>query len=342
MERRAVVTALALGVVVSLSVGAGAGLLLAPTPVPDVVAPKAGPSVVAVVPQPFTDERGVRATPKLAPAREYHATAIGVVRASQCVPGHEITSGSPVFTVDDRVIIALHLDAPPWRTLIAGMKGEDVADFQRELTRLGYAVADDGTYSAATATQAAKLWAAAGVSKTSTLPLDRIVWLPDGSATPATCALTVGATLTGTDTVFTTGGQLEALTLALAADAVPGARVASLDGGVTAALGPNGTIVDPVFLAAFAKTRGYLAWQADPTDPPTVTVRLAQPITVVAVPPAALYQEAGEQACLVDGGGGAVSVRIVGSQLGQTFVAASPALPADVTVPVPKDPPLCA
>jgi len=322
-------------VVVSLGVGLSVGLFVGRPPVPRDVAAPTGTPLIGLAAQPFTDQISVPADAQLTPARTFTSTASGVVRATSCAAGQAINSGDPVLTVDDRVVIGLHLDAPPWRDLSAGAKGADVTDLQNELVRLGYPTAVNGVYSQSTAAQVKRLWASVGVPNQSTVPLGQLVWLPDTSETPTSCAQQVGDMRDVDAPVFTTGGQLQGLTVRLPDGVWPGARVASLDGQVSAPIGDEGAITDATFLAAYTKTRGYVLWAADNTNGLTVLTLLAAPIQVVSVPPAALYDVQAIDACLVDGANNPVAVQIVASQLGETFVTGD-SLPTDALTPAPQ------
>jgi len=331
---------LASGLIVAVVVGVGLGLLLAPTPLPSVVAPGSGPSVVTLTVQPFTDQRVVPARGQVTAQQEYRSAVAGMVRASQCSPGQEVVSGEPLLTVDNQVVVALHLATPPWRDLAMGIQGDDVKDFQDELARLGYAVNTDGVYSHQTASVAAEFWKAAGVAKQTSLPLSSIVWLPTEKALPTTCVDHIGNARAGGNVVFTSGGSLEKLTLDIPETVQSGERIAMLDKSVQATINVDDTITDPGFLAAYAQSRTYLQWATDNSTALTVTVQLVAAIQVVAIPPSALYQVSGPHACLINQAGDAVPVQIVGSQLGEAFVTASP-LPTAAMVPAPKDAPPC-
>jgi hypothetical protein len=117
----------------------------------------------------------------------------------------------------------------------------------------------------------------------------------------------------------------------------------AVTGEVRADVGEAGEVQDPGFLEAFAATRGFREWAAAPDSSPlpTVAVELAEPVAVVGVPPSALYNVVGDAACVVDEVRGAVVVRIVGSQFGQSFVTAEP-LPGRVKVWPPEEAPPCA
>ena len=340
VNRRVLVSIVAVCVVVGVGVGLSVGLFIGRSPAPSVVAAPTGTPIVGLVPQPFPDQISVPVDARLAAARSFTSAASGVVRASYCAPGKSINSGAPVLVVNDRVVVGLHLDSPPWRDLSVGVKGADVTDLQNELVRLGYQTPVNGVYSQSTVAAVKKLWVAAGAPSQSTVPLAQIVWLPEVSETPSVCGQQVGDFRGVGDVVFTTGGQLEGLTVRWPDGVWPGDRIANLDAGVSAPIGGDGAISDPGFLAAYVKTRGYIQWLGDDSNTLTVQTQLATPIQVVAVPPAGLYNVQGGDACLVDGGNTAVAVQIVASQLGETFVT-GPMLPAQVVSPAPRNAPSC-
>jgi len=331
---------LTVGVVVCLAVGLSAGLFIARSPAPNAVAVPTGSAIVGLVPQPFSDQISVQVDAILTQARSLASAASGMVRASSCTPGKAINSGDAVFVVDDRVVVGLHLDAPLWRDLAIGARGGDVTDVQNELVRMGYHTPVDGVYSQSTAAAMARMWVAAGASSQGTLPLAQIMWMPEVSETPSVCAQQVGDVRGSGDVVFTAGGQLEELIVHWPDGVWPGERVVSLGAGVTAPVGGDGMISDSTFLAAYTRTRGYVQWLSDGANALAVQAQLASPIQVVAVPPAGLYDVQGEDACLVDGMNTSLAVRIVASQLGETFVTGQ-ILPTQVISPAPRDAPSC-
>jgi hypothetical protein len=304
--------------------------------VPDVVVdPAAGSGVVEVVGREFDDARTVAATVRLTAKREYSSQAAGVVRKVRCAAGKRLRSGSVVVTVDDRPVVALRMASPPWRSLSMGARGSDVEDLQRELRRLGAAVEVDGYFSWALAQRVRDFWTGLGVKNLFELPLDRVVWLRSKSVVPGTCDVKVGDRIGAGAVLFTTGGRLESLRVQLPETAQSGARAALWDEDVAAPILQDGVVDSPVFLAEFAKGREYVAWLADRENAKlTVATRLAEPVRVVPVPPSSLYGVDGGEGCLVDDGAPR-RVRIIASELGETFVSAEP-LPSKVRVPAPE------
>jgi peptidoglycan hydrolase-like protein with peptidoglycan-binding domain len=320
--------------VVGVCGGVAAGLLVVPVPVPDVVSVEVGAERVVVEPREFDDARNVPATPVMTDRREYSVQGSGVVRRVDCVPGEAVGSGFSLMTVDDRVVVALRLASPPWRSLAMGMRGADVRDFQKELTRLGYEVEVDGFFSWAMVGPVKEFWASVRVKDFGELPLDRVVWLDSKQVTPMECPVEVGDRIEPGTVVFSTGGQLESVVLELPEGLQPGERMAvTYDGGPEAVIGAEGVLEDAGFLEAFTERRDYRMWLEDPASGITVATHLAQPLRVVPVPAAALYGVVGSQGC-VDDAAGPVRVEIVASQLGQTYVVGDP-MPSEVSVPAP-------
>lgn len=339
-SRRLLVSTVGVCLIVGIAIGLTVGLLVAPSPVPGEVAVATGEPVIDLAPQPFVDQVSVPAAASLTPEETMSSAAAGVVVATRCQPGVTVNSGKAVLTVDNRVVIALHLAAPLWRDLAVGDKGPDVADLQKELTRLGYPVKNDGVYGRIMADQVKRLWASVGAGKLTSVPLGQVMWMPDASVTPSSCAQKPGDVRTGGEPVLTSGGQLTGLSLSLPDGIWPGARLATLNDGTSANISDDGTVTDTDFLKAYTRTRGYIQWLADSTNPLMVTTVLATPFKVVSVPPAALYGVDGRNACLADGSSNPVAVQIVASQLGETFVTSSN-LPTHVMVPPPENAPSC-
>jgi peptidoglycan hydrolase-like protein with peptidoglycan-binding domain len=282
----------------------------------------------------------VPVTTAQAATRDFTSQADGIVTSSSCTAGRRIRSGKAPVQINGHPILALHLTSPPWRTLDAGSHGKDVMALQKELGRLGYAVEADGRYESSTAQAMQALWATVGVAKEASLPIAQVIWLPATSAVPNDCPVGIGDHYAAGTPLFSSGGGLVSAHAVLPVTAVQGSRVAVLETGQTTPISPDGSIQDKQFLQAFAQTRQYKAWVAAPDQEKlTVTVKLAQPLQVKAVPPSSLYDVTGTKGCLFTGST-AAAVTIVASQLGETFVT-GPDLPARVMVTPPESAPRC-
>jgi multidrug efflux system membrane fusion protein len=93
--------------------------------------------------------------------------------------GSTVKRGEPLFKLDERPVVALYGSLPLYRTLRAGVKGTDVKQFEKNLSKLSYAgFTVDETYTAATA-QAARSWQAdLGLTKTGAVEPGQLVVTP--------------------------------------------------------------------------------------------------------------------------------------------------------------------
>lgn len=318
--------------VAALAAGGLAGALLTPAPVPEGLAPAAESAVVPVVPREFTDRRQFTAAVTESDDHPLLAPRGGTLTVGACPAAAELSSGQTPFTVDDTPLLTLHTDRPLWRTLENGVRGEDVSAVQRELRRLGHDTAETGVFDAGTARAVEALWGAQGVRGRSTLDLEAVLWLPAATVPLATCAVAVGARVDTSTELATIRGTLSALTVTRPEGLPAGERVL-VQGEARTALPADGRVTDPAFLEAVrAGTSGRTAAGSEPA-PLNVTSELAVALTVAPVPASALFGLDGENAC-VSTGDEVRPVRILGSELGQSFILADP-LPETVRVPAP-------
>ena len=339
---RGVVRVAVLVGLLGLALGAVVALALTSAPQSDAAdgASVVAGGVVDVTARAFDDARSVTAVPDIATERTVASPTSGVLREQQCEVGSVVASGQAPFLLDDQRVLALHLDTPPWRDLDVGVKGDDVSALQSELVRLGYAgVSVDGAYGQGTAAAVRRLWNDAGVAgKHPSIPIDHVVWLPQTEVTVATCPLESGQNVGQGDALFTTGGGLTSLTLALPEGSQSGQWEAVVDDS-TVAVPDDGVIKDPAYLAAFEETRRYLSYVDDPSAGLKADISLVATIQVASVPASALYALSGDQGCVISGGA-PLAVRVVASEFGQTLVASDP-LPMSVQVAPGEDAPAC-
>ena len=316
--------------VVCIGLGAGVGLVMAPAPSPEVLATPDGPDVVAVSERTFNDPRTMQVVPEVASQWTATSLASGTVRRYDCQPGVPIRSGSTVLLVDDRPVLALHLSSPPWRDMAVGVRGDDVLALQQELATMGLDVNQDGNFGRQVSTAVEATWRAAGVAgRMTSLPLDRLIWLSEPEVIPSTCPLEIGQQLEPGTALFTVGGGIAGLAVTKPEQAMEGERVVTLD-ELSIPLPDDSVIRDPAFLTAFAATSQYeQSRQGGASATLSVQTELATPIPVVAVPPSALYDTSGGQACLL-APESPIPVEVVASQLGEVMVTAEN-LPAEVT-----------
>jgi len=284
--------------------------------------------MVAVSSQSYDGTHQVAVTPQTDAGVSLVSATSGVVTASNCGVGAAVESGQAVVFVNGAPVIGLATAHPLWRDLASGVKGSDVSDLQTELARLGYSVEVNGTYGTATRTAVAALFAAVGGSSKGDLSLGSIVWLSAPAVVVSACSVPVGATVTGGTELAQVGGGLRSLTV----PNPPGDGWVATYGDATAAMDANGVITDTAFLTAVAAGPDYAVLMSGQGQGSLqVTVRLASPLTVLAVPPSSVVVAGAGKGCVVTAGG-MVPVVIVSSSLGQTMVAVDGTPPSEVVV----------
>jgi hypothetical protein len=93
-------------------------------------------------------------------------------------------------------------------------------------------------------------------------------------------------------------------------------RVGDSEGVVQA----DGTVTDPRLLAALEASPEYASWaNSDKTTGIDLVSRLETPFTATVVPPSSVFAVRGGRGCVITEGR-AVTVQIVSSSLGKTFV----------------------
>jgi len=334
---------IALGAVTLAALGLAAGLLLGPDP----IATRAAETTTAetdvpVVTEVFDDLRQVPFESVWGPESTIVVADTGRITRAECEIGEPIESGSSPLSVDDRPSVALATTAPLWRDLGPGMQGDDVLSVQAELDRLGFAVQQTGTYDAATAAAVQELFHAAGEDRLDgSLPMSRVVWLPDAHTVSAQCPPIVGLeSAAGTDAVelARTDSPLVALRATGAGldGAAYGAREVRL-GDLTAPVDDTGRVTDPEFLSvvneigAFNLEAGFSTIELD--------LSLTDPRTVTVVPASAVFGLTGNTGCIM-ADGVPQQVEVVASRLGRTMLDLGPgsATPSVVQLPTADQP----
>jgi peptidoglycan hydrolase-like protein with peptidoglycan-binding domain len=94
-------------------------------------------------------------------------------------PGHTVKHGEALYRVNASPVVLLYGTQPMYRTLAPGVEGADVAQFERELSALGYqGFTVDDAYTSATADAVRRWQEALGLTETGTVETGRIVFAP--------------------------------------------------------------------------------------------------------------------------------------------------------------------
>ena len=320
--------------VATLSVGVSIGVAIAPASTPADIARSESTGSVPVSSQQFADSRqlGLAVVPgaqrSLAMPREGRVTALS------CVPGGELTSGESAVSVNDDPLVFLATGRPLWRDIAAGDTGPDVSALQAELARLGYDTVVDGKFGRGTLAAVRALAQSNGHASADwqAAPADLFVWLPAPVVTAVSCDAQMGDQVAAGDSLATlTRAVASAAVQGIPGDVVAGTREVAVDSAVIP-VDANGIVADEASLRTLADTASYRSALGSASGPGqqdagngdgavTVSVdfRLAEPVATLVVPPAALYAIEGAEACVLSGEK-PHAVRMVGSQLGKTFV----------------------
>jgi len=281
-----------------------------------------------VVTRQYDDAQPVTLQLRLGPDRVLQAPRSGRLTSFNCAVGQALDSGKSHLSVDGAPAVSLATKQPPWRDLGSRAAGKDVLDLSRELVRLGYLEATTSANSELLRAAWNELAGARGAAHTwnKTIPFSGVAWLPADGITVTACDVAVGAQVTRGQRLAKLAPAL--LGAALAEPPPSGDRVLVI-GDQEFAL-TDGAIADKADLArlaALAEVQRALAGNL----PVAGTSKLAQPITISVVPPAAVGIAADGAACVI-GDATPRPVQVVGSQLGQTLVVFDGAPPTTVTL----------
>lgn len=175
--------------------------------------------------------------------------------------GTELSRGDTAYKVDDRPVPLLYGSLPVYRTLAAGVTGDDVRQFERNLAALGYTgFTVDTTYSSATAAAVKRWQDDLGLPKTGTVTPGSVL-VTSGRIRVADRKAQVGDRAQGP--LFTYTGTTREVTVPLD---VQYQRLARKGAGVTIEL-PDGSTGKGVI-----KDVGKVATAAHGDTPSTITL----------------------------------------------------------------------
>jgi len=279
-----------------------------------------------VVTQSFHDERAVSVRAEVGEPVSVTLPGSGRVTSVACTRGDQLTSGSAPLALEGKPVLALHLASPPWRDLAVGAKGRDVDALRAELERLGYDVAsaDGGTPLGQDVLAAFRALAQSvdlDVPQAGPVPLNSVVWLPTPELTVDECLVRLGEQVApGAEFVRSARPLVSASVAPWPGTLAAGERVVVVD-GVELPVDDAGTILDLEGLSVTSAFRGATVEGGSVSEGAIVgSLRLVEPVDVAVVPPGAVTTTDGVTGCVATSAGELRQVRVVGSQLGQTFV----------------------
>ncbi len=317
------------------AVGALAGGVYMSDSVPEVLKPAREVTTFAVTQATFDDSRTVTLNVDRDEQTDVVSSIEGKVTTFACRPGTTLISGQSQLAVNGAATLSLGTAVPLWRDLSVGDEGADVTALQEELVRLGQPVPVTGTMnrSALTAVSALLTQAQGSQVTLTTVPASRVLWLPHASTDVEACELSVGSTVAAGDVIATVPGALQSVSLVeVPAGLVSGPRTLVVD-GTPVAVDPNAPITDEPALAQLTVLPSMRSVTGEQSDAPSGRLRLSDAVQVSVVPPSAVLTDSDDPAvgCVISDGL-ILPVRVVGSQLGQTYVLFEGAVPSQVEV----------
>ncbi|MCL1923226.1 MAG: hypothetical protein FWG15_05150 [Propionibacteriaceae bacterium] len=333
--RQRVVPLLVLTLVAAIGLGFAAGIIVAPPRTPTPLTTPGAISSSPVVVQEYGDARTVTLNVMSNPSPPLMATTPGLVTASSCAPGMTVKSGQSMLSVDGQPLLALATSVPLWRELPVQSTGKDAEAVINALKDLGADIQGKTiTTSVITAYHSRLKAIGASTASVTSIDPDTILWLPAREVTIASCEVSVGTELAGRSTIATVPAQANYADIKdLPRDGADGARQVIID-GVTLPIDDEGHITDAETLATLSSLPAFAQASMD-SSPATLTAtwELVDTATVWMIPPSSISAGSPTLGCVI-GDGNPINIRIIGSQLGQSFVVPieDTAPPAEVSL----------
>ena len=303
----------------AVALGAAGAVLLLIQAVPASVAEGSEVTSLSVVQQQFRDERSVEVSVSIGEPLELSSPGSGRITSFFCEAGGGLVSGSVPLSIDGLPVLALTTGVPLWRDLTVGDAGPDVAALESELARLGRGAEVDGFFGWDDSEVFSGWFEELGDNSVSGLPVARVLWIPAPSVTVSECESAVGAwVLTGEPLATLPGSAPRASITSYPTDLLEGDRVFERD-GFSMPVNDDGTITDTAALGTLAALAATGDADNEGSGGFAGTLALTSPSSVSVIPPGSVYDVEGGLGCVV-AHGSPVPVRVVGSQLGQTFV----------------------
>ena len=282
----------------------------------------------------FADERPVEVRVAPEPGSPLIVRDSGVLTAVEYEVGDRWSSGSSTVAVDGAGLMLLSGKEPWYRDLTLGDEGADVMNLQRALNRLGGEVAVSGRFDAPTQAAWKKIAVKAHVpAEDGVFRLGEIVWLPGDEVVITECPLAAGQDIADGAVIATAGSGSAGVSFAAPADLFDGVRTLTV-GAATVELDEDLELASPEDAKAVLSTveaTAAIAQGGGEAVQVSGVLRLASPIAVYAVPPSAVLRDASARVCVLSAGS-PVTVDVVSSALGLTYVRLEDAPPPAVDV----------
>lgn len=233
------------------------------------------------------------ATVMPAPGVVVRSASSGTVTALSLVAGTTVGQGEVAMDVDGLPVAAYVAEAPLYRDISPGMRGDDVATARRLLIDLDYLDQGGRTADAAMVAAIRSFNADHGRgASTGTLAVASLVWVPAGSAAPQSVTVQVGDVIAPQTELYTTTSGSAAVHAGV--DAAPLERTLTI--GMTTVSLPAGeeAVTDPDHVAALIAEMGD-------QESVIATVADANPVQVGTVPAGAVVIDPSGGACYYAG-----------------------------------------
>lgn len=323
------------------ALGVGIGAVLFRPGVPDSISPEQTQLSAGIGTRDYDDSQSVTLSVSQQPQISIVLPLGGKITGFTCAAGQNLESGKTLIEIDGTPIVGLATSTPLWRTLNLGDTGKDVDALQNELKNLGKLQNITGKIDHATLNSMATMLGVPS-KDLSNIPVERLIWLPAGPQVIETCAVSIGQQPSIGEEIIQLQPTLKEIQIqGIPPALLPGNRVLQLD-GQSYPVTENGTITDVEQLSQIQQSSSYKSWQQNAASSELRgKYALKETTTVNTVPPAALYNIQGNDACLSDGKTGH-QVQILSSQLGNTIIQfQNTENTPEKALISPQDPPAC-
>ncbi len=246
----------------------------------------------------------------------------------------EVRSGEIPLAIDGRPLLALATIEPMWRDLAVGSRGADVEILETELVRLGaQGVTVDTQFTRATLAAVHDLMGnPQQLDRETVLSRSNVIWLPIVELTDLDCDEQLGSTVQAGDPLFHSIAKPLALTAtSRPRDLYPGSRMLRID-DVEVKTNADFAVVSPTDLEAILGTQTVQFAQTNSEFSIVAQLALAEPVTVVSVPPTSIVLAEDSSTCVVGPMLELREVSVVASRAGQVLIAIDGAIPNEILI----------